>query len=279
MEHILKVLSYHVQIDAQISTNSCQIRPKDPQEHQEKLQAPCYSKFSRKEMIPSFTWHEMRQFQQPHHYTVCQWGFYPIVKTCKKWVMTLSSSMAMYLGHAWHTWCKKGTNRKRMSCSSPICHMQIFKSFDFRTMGLWIWITFILIRTVYTPFKKSNATQLWLIIFLLSWIFIQQVWYPWKACLFAFRLIPYLLGLFLWGACRVSKLGAMSKRKSCKIDRIEWEMHVISSFGLSFCECMHEYPLPFHCAAILPKYRRIRCNEWAVVTRAYSHKRKLKNLT
>ena len=50
-------------------------------------------KFSRKEMI---TWHEMRQFQQPHHYTVWQWRFYPIVQTCKKWVMTLSSSMAMY---------------------------------------------------------------------------------------------------------------------------------------------------------------------------------------
>ena len=74
MEHILKVLSYHGQIDAQISTNSGQIRPKDPQEHKEKLQVPCYSKFSRKEMITSFTWHEMRQFQQPHHYTVCQWG-------------------------------------------------------------------------------------------------------------------------------------------------------------------------------------------------------------
>ena len=72
------------------STNSCQIRLKDPQEHKEKLQAPCYSNFSRKEMI---TWHEIRQFQQPHHYTVCQWHFYPIVKTCKKWVMTLSSSM------------------------------------------------------------------------------------------------------------------------------------------------------------------------------------------
>ena len=96
MEYILKVLSYHGQIDAQISTNSGQIRPKDPQEHKEKLQVPCYSKFSRKETITSFTWHEMRQFQQPHHYTVCQWGFYPIVKTCKKWVMTLSSSMAMY---------------------------------------------------------------------------------------------------------------------------------------------------------------------------------------
>ena len=29
-------------------------------------------------------------------YTVWQWRFYPIVKTCKKWVMTLSSLMAMY---------------------------------------------------------------------------------------------------------------------------------------------------------------------------------------
>ena len=49
--------------------------------------------FSRKEMI---TWHEMRQFQQPHHYTVWQWRFYPIVQTCKTWVMTLTSSIAMY---------------------------------------------------------------------------------------------------------------------------------------------------------------------------------------
>ena len=40
----------------------------------------------------------------------------------------------------------------------------------------------------------------------------------------------HLLGLFYRGACKVSKLGATSKRKGCKIDRIEWEMHVISSF-------------------------------------------------
>ena len=67
------------------------------------------------------------------------------------------------LGHAWHTWCKKGTNRKRMSCSSPICHMQIFKSFDFRTMGLWIWITFILIRTVQSLcwYLNENLTNYW----------------------------------------------------------------------------------------------------------------------
>ena len=30
----------------------------------------------------------------------------------------------------------------------------------------------------YTPFKKSNATRLWSIIFLLSWMFIPQVWHP-----------------------------------------------------------------------------------------------------
>ena len=60
------------------------------------------------------------------------------------------------LGHAWHTWCKNGTNGKRMSCMVPMergwvaltymPHANIPssnpKSNDFRTMGLWIWITF-----------------------------------------------------------------------------------------------------------------------------------------
>ena len=53
------------------------------------------------------------------------------------------------LGHAWHTWCKKGINGKKMSCSSLICHTHIFKSIDFRTMGLWIWITFFLYALYY----------------------------------------------------------------------------------------------------------------------------------
>ena len=52
------------------------------------------------------------------------------------------------LSHAWHTWCKNGTNEKKMSCSLLIGHVQIFKLIDFRTMGLWIWITFFFIRTV-----------------------------------------------------------------------------------------------------------------------------------
>ena len=76
----------------------------------------------------------------------------------------------------------------------------------------------------------------------------------WKACIFAFRLMPYLLiGLFHWGVCRVSNLGAMSKRKSCKIDQIVWKMHAtcMSCFVLSFCERMHACPLPIHCTEIL----------------------------
>ena len=104
----------------------------------------------------------------------------------------------------------------------------------------------------YTPFNKSHATQVWSIIFLLSWICIHQVRYPWKACIFAFRLMPYLLGLFHWGVSRMSKLGAIiSKRKSCKIDQIVWKMHAMSFFVLSFCERMHTYPLPIHCTEIL----------------------------
>ena len=50
----------------------------------------------------------------------------------------------------------------------------------------------------------------------------------------------------------MSKLGAMAKMKSCKIDWILWEMRAMSCFVLSFCERMHSYPLrpgPF----IVPK--------------------------
>ena len=37
---------------------------------------------------------------------------------------------------------------------------------------------------------------------------------------------------FTGGACRVSKLGAISKMKIANIDRIVWEMHAMPSFGL-----------------------------------------------
>ena len=48
---------------------------------------------SRKEMI---NWHEMWQSLQRYNCIVWHWRFYPIRKTCKKWKLTLSSSMAMY---------------------------------------------------------------------------------------------------------------------------------------------------------------------------------------
>ena len=56
MENVLKVLSYHGQIDAQVSTNSCQIGPNDPQEHKEKLQAPCYNNFPERKWSPGMRW-------------------------------------------------------------------------------------------------------------------------------------------------------------------------------------------------------------------------------
>ena len=66
-----------------------------------------------------------------------------------------------------------------------------------------------------TPVKESNATRLWSIIsFILD---LHKVRYPWKACSIAFQLMPYLLGLFHWGVCRVSKLGEMSKRNVAKL--------------------------------------------------------------
>ena len=83
--------------------------------------------------------------------------------------------------------------------------------------------------------------------------------------------MPYLLGLFHWGACRVSKLGVKSKRKSCKIDQIVWENACYTKF-LVVCT----YPLPIHCAEIFGALN----GQW-VPTRAFSHKRKAlrKNFT
>ena len=66
----------------------------------------------------------------------------PFNKTCKKWDMTLSSSMAMYSVMRDILWCKNDTYGKKISCSLHTSHIQILKWIDFRTMGLWIWITF-----------------------------------------------------------------------------------------------------------------------------------------
>ena len=141
----LKVLSFHGQIDAQISTNSCQIGPNDPQEHKEKLQAPCYYNFPERKWSPGMRWDNFSS------HTITLFGNDASIQLSKP-LQKVGHDIVIFngnvLGHAWHTWCKKCTNGKRMSCSLLICHTQIFKSIDFRTMGLWIWITFFLIRTV-----------------------------------------------------------------------------------------------------------------------------------
>ena len=79
--------------------------------------------------------------------------------------------------------------------------------------------------------------------------------------------MPYLLGLFHWGACRLSKLGVKSKSKSCKMDQSLWEMHVMPSFVL-YARVLTAHSLRRNC----PKLRR---SEWAVgiPTREFSHKR------
>ena len=78
--------------------------------------------------------------------------------------------------------------------------------------------------------------------------------------------MPYLLGLFHLGACRVSKLGAISKTKTCKMDRIGWEMHAMPSLGL--------YARVPTAHSLLQNPPKLRCTEWAVGTHACIHSQK-----
>ena len=61
-----------------------------------------------------------------------KWRVYAICKTCKKWIMALSSSMAMY------SVMRDIHNTRRVPLERRLL---IYKSIDFRTMGLWKWIT------------------------------------------------------------------------------------------------------------------------------------------
>ena len=72
--------------------------------------------------------------------------------------------------------------------------------------------------------------------------------------------MPYLLGLFHWGACRPSKFGVKSKSKTCKMDQSVWEMHVMPSFVL-YARVLTAHSLRRNC----PKLWR---SEWAVGTHA-----------
>ena len=157
MENVLKVLSYHGQIDAQISTNSCQIGLNDPLEHKEKLQAPCYYNFPERKWSPGMRWDNFSS------HTITLLGndaFIQLSKLAKSGSWHCHHFNGNVLGHAWHTWCKKCTNGKRMSCSLLICHTQMFKSIDFRTMGLiWKWITFFFLYALYIGLAQQLPFQ------------------------------------------------------------------------------------------------------------------------
>ena len=74
----------------------------DPQDHSEKLHASTFK-------FPERKWSLGMRCDNLCSHTIALFGnevFYPIHKTCKKWKMTLSSSMAMY--SVMHDIFKKG---------------------------------------------------------------------------------------------------------------------------------------------------------------------------
>ena len=92
MEHVLHVLSHHSQIITQTSSKSCQMCANDPPDHKEKLQAPCCSNFQKRN--DQLAWDVTISAATQLHCLAMT--LFPIHKTCKKWKLTLSSSMAMY---------------------------------------------------------------------------------------------------------------------------------------------------------------------------------------
>ena len=84
-------------------------------------------------------------------------------------------------------------------------------------------------------------------------------------------MMPYLLGLFHWDACRVSIFGVSPKGKLAK-----W----INLYGkCMLCQvlsCMHTYSLPIHCAETVRNFGSVN-GQW-VPMRAFSHKKESANL-
>ena len=131
--------SHHSLIITPTSINSCQIRMDDPQEHKS-----CKHQISRKEVITSPFNVTISAATPLHCLAMTLLSNSQNLQKVGNYIVIFYGNV---LGHVWHTWCKKGTSGKKRSWSLHTCHMQIFKSIDFRTMGLWKWMTFF-IRTV-----------------------------------------------------------------------------------------------------------------------------------
>ena len=99
-------------------------------------------------------WHSLQRY----NCIVWQWRFYPIRKTCKKWKLTLSSSMAMYSVMR-DIYDARRVPMEREWVALYLCRMQIFKSIAFRTTGLWKWITFTWYTLYWTLIWGHPHTQ------------------------------------------------------------------------------------------------------------------------
>ena len=156
VEHVLHVLALHSQIIAETwwtSINSCQnMLECDPQDHKEKLQAHYRSNCQKGN--DHLAWDVAISAATQLHCLAMR------LSSDSQNLQKVGYDIVIFngnvLGHAWHSWCKNGTNGKKMSCSLLVCHMQIFKLIHFRTMGLWKWITFFLIRTVQSGSERTQ---------------------------------------------------------------------------------------------------------------------------
>ena len=115
-----------------------------------------------------------------------------------------------------------------------------------------------------TLFKKVTQLDFDRIYFSHPWFLLDITK---KLFLFAFRLMPNLLGLFHWCACRVNNLGAIPKNKN-RSNCMENACYAKVCDLLFVAEFTRGYPLPIH----RTKFGQFRCNEWALSTRAYNSK-------
>ena len=119
-------ISPYSQIITQTSNKSCQMCANDPPDHKERLQAPCCSNFQKRN--DQLAWDvTISATIQLHCLAMTLLSNSQNLQKVETDIVIFNGNV---LGHAWHTWCKKGTTGERMSCSLLVCHMQVFKSID-----------------------------------------------------------------------------------------------------------------------------------------------------
>ena len=117
------------------------------------------------------------------------------------------------------------------------------------------------------PSKKSNATRFFIdyISFVLGF-YPSSLLFPRESVYLPFDWCLIWLGLFHWGACRLSKFGVKSKSKTCK----NWSICMGNACYAEFCVICTRT----HCPFITPKLSELRRSEWAVGTHVWIQPKK-----